>query len=1280
MKKLICLLALLVIAVFAFSACETTINDGKIDGLDEIPVSVDVTGLEGVTGTATVTVVDNTQKTEALDLVKDAYYIPEGAETYAVDISITNNGEVVEVGKPVTVSIELPQAKLPLDRYVVFHIHDGKAEEIVPTVSDGKLTFTVESFSLFLVVPAHEHAYGEWRTGSEATCTQPKVEIRTCQCGAAETREAGEALGHEMTHHEMVVESCTEPGNIEYFTCSACGKIFLEAEGFTEITLQDTIVPPLDHVDRDLDGKCDVCGIEIHTGEHTHAFGEWTTEKEATCTESGKAARRCSCGEIESKELPALGHIDKDNNGICDRCKEKIGGTHEHQWSAWQVSKAATCTESGTESRKCSCGAVETREIAALGHIDKDNNGVCDRCKETIGGHEHTWSAWQVGNEATCTEPGKEFRKCSCGAVETRETPALGHIDEDKNGICDRCKENLSGEHQHQWSEWHSGADGTLPSCTASSMEIRTCACGEVETRVVPPLGHVDEDKDGICERCGQNISGEAHQHQWSTWRTSRDATCTRPGTETRSCSCGASESREIPALGHVDENRDGYCDRCRERMGTTHTHEYTWRVLKEATCTEPGMKVGTCTCGESIREEIPALDHKDENGDGKCDNCGETIGGGETPVIHLDDVPYIVDGTTVYFGSYPQTLVSDSTLASLLTKNAGALPTAANSQNWTGYGYYLNRSNETEFTWYIDLTYQGTKYRGVYFTDYRRESSTNNFNPTGQEYNGYLKSDMENVHVYWFRFEPIKWNIVTQDGNRALLICDLSIDCQSYNGLSFENYNTGSMVFEHNGEVGWCSNYKLSDIRNWLNNTFYETAFDSIQKQLIEVTTVDNSPRSTCPTVIPDFGFDPASNDHACEDTEDRLFLISLQDITNDAYGFKGFRDEDELRMKGTTDYARCQGISSDPLTVWWTRSPSGEKNYGGVYVVTTSGTPNNLYGVESVSAGVVPMLWIRFDEEPTSEAYTKDGNTIYFGKYPQTKVTDEDICVDLLSLAGDLPTESDSKNWTSYGYFIDGNVSDYMWYIDVPYMGETYRGVYFTQYRPYFTTLPSSINSTDQYINGYTPTNVYWFKFEPVKWRILSLEDGNALILCESIIDSQAFDCDVPHSNNYADSTIRAWLNDTFYNTAFSELQKGLIVKTTVDNSMASANPDIDPQHINEGVNNNFCEDTEDNVFLLSKKEVTTAAYGFDEDHTAYGATDINRRRMATDYALCQGGCVQNSGTYKGNGVWLLRSPIYYDSMGAMIVGDKGDAADGRMVYAIETGIVPALVIHID
>ena len=99
--------------------------------------------------------------------------------------------------------------------------------------------------------------------------------------------------------------------------------------------------------------------------ECPHAFGEWTVSKAATCTEKGEEKRTCTCGAQETRELAAVAHT----------------------YGEWAVSKAATCTEKGEEKRTCACGAAETRELPMVAH---------------------TYGEWAVSKAATCTEKGEE--------------------------------------------------------------------------------------------------------------------------------------------------------------------------------------------------------------------------------------------------------------------------------------------------------------------------------------------------------------------------------------------------------------------------------------------------------------------------------------------------------------------------------------------------------------------------------------------------------------------------------------------------------------------------------------------------------------------------------------------------------------------------------------------------------------------------------------------------------------------------------------------------------
>ena len=53
------------------------------------------------------------------------------------------------------------------------------------------------------------------------------------------------------------------------------------------------------------------------------------------------------------------------------------------------------------------------------------------------------------------------------------------------------------------------------------------------------------------------------HTHAFGDWTVTTPATCTADGVKSRSCACGETETRAIPATGHVDTDNDGKCDVC---------------------------------------------------------------------------------------------------------------------------------------------------------------------------------------------------------------------------------------------------------------------------------------------------------------------------------------------------------------------------------------------------------------------------------------------------------------------------------------------------------------------------------------------------------------------------------------------------------------------------------------------------------------------------------------------------------------------------------------------
>ena len=113
---------------------------------------------------------------------------------------------------------------------------------------------------------------------------------------------------------------------------------------------------------------------------HLHSYGEWVTEKNATCEEAGVKVRTCECGETETQEIPKL----------------------DHSFGEWVCVKDATCGEDGLQERFCSCGAKEESIIKKTGL--------------------HSYGDWSVGAEPTVDGLGWKCRTCTICQSQDLET------------------------------------------------------------------------------------------------------------------------------------------------------------------------------------------------------------------------------------------------------------------------------------------------------------------------------------------------------------------------------------------------------------------------------------------------------------------------------------------------------------------------------------------------------------------------------------------------------------------------------------------------------------------------------------------------------------------------------------------------------------------------------------------------------------------------------------------------------------------------------------------
>ena len=181
-----------------------------------------------------------------------------------------------------------------------------------------------------------------------------------------------------------------------------------------------------------------------------------------------------------------------------------------------------------------------------------------------------------------------------------------------------------------------------------------------------------------------------------------------------------------------------------------------------------------------------------------------------------------------------------------------------------------------------------------------------------------------------------------------------------------------------------------------------------------------------------------------------------------------------------------------------------------------------------------------------------------------------------------------------------------------------------------------------------------------EPIEWLVLENNGESILVISKYALDGQpysnAYDTYAykPYPITWEYCSLRAWLNSTFYTTAFTEGERARIQPTLLNNKVSGADP------FNRNVDGG--NDTVDNVFLLSYDEVLKY-YPMQDVHFNNQGVPYNYDKLlqvkATPYAVAQGVgvwtekdakiCVENNGGLKSIAYdvvgyvekWALRTP---------------------------------------
>ncbi|MDD7316879.1 MAG: DUF6273 domain-containing protein [Bacillales bacterium] len=268
-------------------------------------------------------------------------------------------------------------------------------------------------------------------------------------------------------------------------------------------------------------------------------------------------------------------------------------------------------------------------------------------------------------------------------------------------------------------------------------------------------------------------------------------------------------------------------------------------------------------------------------------------------------------------------------------------------------------------------------------------------------------------------------------------------------------------------------------------------------------------------------------------------------------------------------------------------------ENNYSLIALIMSDEEANQL--------GIVPNI-------------SEDGKTITYGLYPQTNVNDSSLISSLDSL-----TTPEANGW----YLYDGN-----YYAKV-------------SAKPY--------KSSYTFDNGTTIESgtTYWFKCEPITWKVLSYSDGEYYILSKVLLDAYNYNISYKVSS-YESSDIRSWLNKNFYNSAFELENSHIQTKTLSTNSSTYF---------------------QDKVFLPSYEDYCSSNYGFLNTVSATGT----RLCKTTDWARARG--AQNSTNYYGY-YWTRSRYSEYSAYG---VQDDGSINKGCSVDNSRYCIRPAIMLKI-
>ena len=162
------------------------------------------------------------------------------------------------------------------------------------------------------------------------------------------------------------------------------------------------------------------------------------------------------------------------------------------------------------------------------------------------------------------------------------------------------------------------------------------------------------------------------------------------------------------------------------------------------------------------------------------------------------------------------------------------------------------------------------------------------------------------------------------------------------------------------------------------------------------------------------------------------------------------------------------------------------------------------------------------------------------------------------------------------------------------------------------------------EKYFVRYSNYEYSYYKCNSIRWKVLKDEGGYLLLMSEKVLDRLEFG-----GTKWSDCNIRSWLNNHFYNSAFSASEQKDIASTTLS-TIVKPYP--------YGGEQPYYETTSDKVFLVTEDDMLNTAYGF----SASKENDTSRIGVSSEYVKDIAKDIIDEET--GGCVYLLRGPGYY------------------------------------